>query len=620
MNTLESTNIQINGKYTDCAKFTIDTPADPFLINEVMVSGENYVYSFYIKSDTTSSIIINVGDEEYTVNTTTAFSKNIIKFIATGEDIKVYFSSGIFYIGYSMLELGNVASDWSPNPDDIEAQISITTTTIKQVEFAVNQNTKSIESKVWQDDITESINNYDNTTTSELRTRITQAETDIDGIHESIKDVQTTVSEKADGSTVQTLSEKITDVEKTAEGVKTTVTENYVTKDAVGADFSSEKTVMEQVSDQITLAVENATGDGSYLQMQDEEIKAVVGKDAFNVVKMRYIRDWLYSNDMDTENRFVECRVILEDGDNLAVGKTVTAYNSNGEQVTIDESILATYVDDTGYQQTPQTDSDGNTLTDEEGNALYNDVEYIYDENVSMLQIDLGDIYDNVDKLEVYHYFTDKRTNRMKVEISEDGKTWIEVYSTDANGSYVESSFGLDLQIQVEPLYEQMSYLKMQVDSLALGVQKNDEQYAELSVKFDEFNTTITNQVDGLQSQVEQTDEQWKVTLTNTGIYVDDEHTIPASTTARFTPTGWSVTSTESAGNTTVMDADSFTGYYNDGITEYENDYGERVFELSKDEVYTKKLTAAEGCDFTNVKIIPVTSGTHKGIAFVSAM
>lgn len=114
--------------------------------------------------------------------------------------------------------------------DSIKPIITEITTTMSGVQTQVDANTKSITDKVWQDDITNSINNYDSTTTESIRSRVSQVEQDVNGIKSTVSDVQTTLTEKADGSTVTELSEKVSTLEQDADGFKQTVEKNYVAK------------------------------------------------------------------------------------------------------------------------------------------------------------------------------------------------------------------------------------------------------------------------------------------------------------------------------------------------------------------------------------------------------
>lgn len=114
--------------------------------------------------------------------------------------------------------------------DSIKPIITEITTTMSGVQTKVDAVEKSITDKVWQDDITNSISNYDSTTTESIRSRVSQVEQDVDGIKSTVSDVQTTLTEKADGSTVTELSEKVSTLEQNADGFKQTVEKNYVAK------------------------------------------------------------------------------------------------------------------------------------------------------------------------------------------------------------------------------------------------------------------------------------------------------------------------------------------------------------------------------------------------------
>lgn len=114
--------------------------------------------------------------------------------------------------------------------DSIKPIITEITTTMSGVQTQVDSVEKSITDKVWQDDITNSINNYDSTITESIRSRVSQVEQDVNGIKSTVSDVQTTLIEKADGSTVSELTEKVSTLEQNADGFKQTVEKNYVAK------------------------------------------------------------------------------------------------------------------------------------------------------------------------------------------------------------------------------------------------------------------------------------------------------------------------------------------------------------------------------------------------------
>lgn len=136
------------------------------------------------------------------------------------EGNKVFDVSNMYY--------GN--DKFSVSYNSIKSDVSGLSTSLSGVQTQVDAVKKSITDKVWQDDITNSINNYDSTTTQSIRSRVSQVEQDVNGIKSTVSDVQTTLTKKADGSTVTELSEKVSTLEQDANGFKQTVEKNYVAK------------------------------------------------------------------------------------------------------------------------------------------------------------------------------------------------------------------------------------------------------------------------------------------------------------------------------------------------------------------------------------------------------
>ena len=96
--------------------------------------------------------------------------------------------------------------------------------TISGVKHDVNSINNSITNKVWQSDITTSINSYDNSTVSNIRDRVTQTETDISGITSRVSDVE---SDTSDLGTRMTSAE--TTIQQTSENVLIQATSSATT-------------------------------------------------------------------------------------------------------------------------------------------------------------------------------------------------------------------------------------------------------------------------------------------------------------------------------------------------------------------------------------------------------
>ena len=150
----------------------------------------------------------------------------------------------------------------------MQAQIDTVTKTISEVEVKVDKNTKSITEKVWQSDITNSINNYDGSTAQAIRDRVSKTETDISGITSTVSDIKTSVSKKADGSTVTELQKTVTENKQDVDSFKQTVKETYATKDSLNdyATTSQVSSAIEQKANIILGTVTDSEGNTTTYQ------------------------------------------------------------------------------------------------------------------------------------------------------------------------------------------------------------------------------------------------------------------------------------------------------------------------------------------------------------------
>ena len=105
-----------------CAEFVIDDTSVPFLLNGVTQIGENYVLSFWMRSN--SNALLKVGDTEILIST--EWERYKFSFTATEENVKIFFNNKQkYYLYRAQLETGNVLTDWSPSPDDIKASLEV---------------------------------------------------------------------------------------------------------------------------------------------------------------------------------------------------------------------------------------------------------------------------------------------------------------------------------------------------------------------------------------------------------------------------------------------------------------------------------------------------------------
>lgn len=133
MNTLEAYSIESpSGKTEECAKFVIDDIENQFILSNIASVGQEYTFSFWIKSDTEGSV--TVCDTTFPV--TNEWSKHILTFVASEKDVSIWFDTTVtYFIYHPQLEIGNKATDWTPAPEDVDQSISDATNEVR-VEIA----------------------------------------------------------------------------------------------------------------------------------------------------------------------------------------------------------------------------------------------------------------------------------------------------------------------------------------------------------------------------------------------------------------------------------------------------------------------------------------------------
>lgn len=134
-----------NGKDEECAKFTIDTVTDPFLLSKIAKPGQTYTFGAWIKADAECNLV--VGETAFPI--TTEWTKHHTVFESAGEDVALIFgSTGTYYIYHPQLELGNMSTDWTPAPEDVDQDIldveDRTNKTISEKETSILATTESV--------------------------------------------------------------------------------------------------------------------------------------------------------------------------------------------------------------------------------------------------------------------------------------------------------------------------------------------------------------------------------------------------------------------------------------------------------------------------------------------
>lgn len=119
-----------------------------------------------------------------------------------------------------------------------DSVIQTFTDTFASVELKVDNNAKAITLKAEQKDITNAINNYDNTTVKDIRDRQTEQKVNIDGISTKVSDIETTINGSVDG-TKTGLVEKVTQVTTKAGTIEANLKNNYTTTAGMNTQISN---------------------------------------------------------------------------------------------------------------------------------------------------------------------------------------------------------------------------------------------------------------------------------------------------------------------------------------------------------------------------------------------
>lgn len=146
----------------------------------------------------------------------------------------------------------------SSDVDDMSNTVSSQGTQISTIQG-------QITSKIWQQDIDEA--------TGELSTQYSTLEQEVDGISATVASHTTEIAKKADSSAVTTVSDRVTSVEASLDGFKSTVSETYATKSAL-ASTDTKATNAQSVASSAQAAANAAKLDAEASQSAAEDADA----------------------------------------------------------------------------------------------------------------------------------------------------------------------------------------------------------------------------------------------------------------------------------------------------------------------------------------------------------
>lgn len=143
----------------------------------------------------------------------------------------------------------------------------------KEVDFAVDQINKEVKTKATQKDIEDSINEYDGTTTQKVRDQLVEQTAKIGSISSKVSEVETEIEKKADGSTVTSLSTKVSQMKQDADGFKQTVEKDYAKTNDVSQSI---KSAVEQNATEIKTEVKNTYGSKEEFSKFKQDVNSVI--------------------------------------------------------------------------------------------------------------------------------------------------------------------------------------------------------------------------------------------------------------------------------------------------------------------------------------------------------
>lgn len=283
----------------NCAKLTRGSLAQSgwsyILYSKIMPEkykpDEDYMISFDVKSNVTTSINAYLCDENSIKNTNdlgetyTAIKNEIVKdewkqcifqvrtkktlpdtrqqvLCLTDMDSK----PNTYYMFKNLqIERGTIVTDWKPAPEDISnGMSSLEETIITKIGLEVDNLNKKISAKVDQTKFNQYVGENGEIITG-INDKVNDVQIGLDGINTKVSEVQSTLDKKADGSTVQTLSQEFSEFKQSSEGFQQTVVKDYVTKKGLSEELKKNASfTISLTNDDHTIPTDSQGNNGNY--------------------------------------------------------------------------------------------------------------------------------------------------------------------------------------------------------------------------------------------------------------------------------------------------------------------------------------------------------------------
>lgn len=383
---------------------------------------------------------------------------------------------------------------WTPAPEDFDAAVGKVTSSIGTLETRVDKNEQAITTKITQKDVETAINSYDGSKVETIRDRVTSTESSIEGINTTIGAVQTTISQKADGTTVEEFKKNFSDFVANESEFRTSVSSTYATKNSLNnyATTTAMDSAIKQNAESITSTVKDqidgVTGNLSTLSVKVDEIVESVSSVDGRVTEVATTAEGISANVKTATGDIASLRTDVNkistkvENNKKDISDVIQTAKNISSTVALKKDIDLNsfrYVRDwlkrdsasvenrwvncqvwghnedyaegltpVGYTNfdSPATISVSNPANYTAKSTLENDnhkTQYsvINSADWCCLQLDLKEIK-KIDYITIWHYFADERQCNHKLQVSRDGANWYTLYDSASQGSYTESVEG----------------------------------------------------------------------------------------------------------------------------------------------------------------------------------
>ena len=266
---------------------------------------EDYMISFDVKSNVSTTINAYLCDENGVKNTNdlgdtyTAIKNEIAKDewkhcifqVRTKKDIPntrqqvLYLTDmdsnpNTYYIFKNLqIERGSIATDWKPAPEDTKNDMSsLEETLITKMDLEVDNLNKKITAKVDQSKFNEYVGENGEVITG-ITDKVNDVQIGLDGINTKVSEVQSTLDKKADGTTVQTLSQEFSEFKQSTEGFQQTVVKDYVTKSGLSDELKKQAVFVISLTNDNHIIPTDSTGENSNYDGCETTVTAIWGSE-----------------------------------------------------------------------------------------------------------------------------------------------------------------------------------------------------------------------------------------------------------------------------------------------------------------------------------------------------